>query len=31
MGQFFQSIAYRKNVTGMLEAGMPVYWNIEKK
>ncbi len=31
MGQFFQPIAYRKNVTGVLEAGMPVYWNIEKK
>ena len=30
-GQFFQPIAYRKNVTGVLEAGMPVYWNIEKK
>jgi peptide/nickel transport system substrate-binding protein len=31
MGQFFQPIAYRKNVTGVLEAGMPVYWNVEKK
>ena len=30
-GQFYQPIAYRKNVTGVLEAGMPVYWNVEKK
>jgi peptide/nickel transport system substrate-binding protein len=30
-GQFFQPIAYRKNITGVLEASMPVYWNIEKK
>ena len=30
-GQFFQPIAFRKNVTGVLESGVPVYWNIEKK
>ncbi len=30
-GQFFQPIAFRKNITGVLEAGLPVYWNIEKK
>ncbi|MGE0223030.1 MAG: ABC transporter substrate-binding protein [Acetobacteraceae bacterium] len=30
-GQFFQPIAFRKNVTGVLESGTPVYWNIEKK
>jgi len=31
MGQFFQPIAFRKNVTGVLPAGMPVYWNVDKK
>ena len=31
VGQFFQPIAFRKNVTGVLEAALPVYWNIEKK
>lgn len=30
-GQFFQPIAFRKNITGVLESGVPVYWNIEKK
>ena len=30
-GQFVQPVAFRKNVTGVLVAGMPVYWNIEKK
>ena len=30
-GQFVQPVAFRKNVTGMLAAGMPVYWNIDKK
>ena len=30
-GQFFQPIAFRKNVTGVLAAPLPVYWNIEKK
>jgi peptide/nickel transport system substrate-binding protein len=30
-GQYFQPIAFRKNVTGMLNAGMPVYWNIDKQ
>ena len=30
-GQFVQPIAFRKNVTGVLVAGMPVYWNIDKK
>ena len=29
-GQFFQPIAFRKNVKGVLAAGQPVYWNIEK-
>ena len=31
LGQYFQPIAFRKNVTGVLNAPMPVYWNIEKK
>jgi len=30
-GQFVQPVAFRKNVTGVLAAGMPVYWNIDKK
>ncbi len=30
-GQFYQPVAFRKNVTGILAAGMPVYWNIDKK
>jgi peptide/nickel transport system substrate-binding protein len=30
-GQFFQPIAFRKNVTGALAAGLPVYWNIDKQ
>ena len=29
-GQFFQPVAFRKNVTGVVEAGQPVYWNIDK-
>lgn len=30
MGQFFQPIAVRKNISGVLMSGEPVYWNIEK-
>lgn len=30
-GQFFQPIVFRKNVTGVLQSGVPVYWNIDKK
>jgi peptide/nickel transport system substrate-binding protein len=30
-GQFFQPIAFRKNVTGVIEASVPVYWNIDKQ
>ena len=26
-----QPVAFRKNVTGVLESSVPVYWNIEKK
>jgi len=31
MGQYFQPIAFRANLHGVLVAGVPVYWNIEKK
>ncbi len=31
LGQFFQPVAFRANVTGMLETAIPVLWNIEKK
>jgi peptide/nickel transport system substrate-binding protein len=31
LGQYFQPIAFRSNITGVLESGVPVYWNIEKK
>ena len=30
-GQFFQPVAFRKNITGVLPAGIPVYWNIDKQ
>lgn len=30
-GQYTQPIAVRANVHGVLPAGMPVYWNIEKR
>ncbi len=29
-GQFFQPVAFRNNVKGVLVAGQPVYWNIDK-
>jgi peptide/nickel transport system substrate-binding protein len=31
LGQYVQPIAFRANVKGVLAAGVPVYWNIEKK
>jgi peptide/nickel transport system substrate-binding protein len=31
LGQFFQPIAFRSNIKGVLESGVPVYWNIEKQ
>ena len=31
VGQYFQPIAFRSNIKGVLEAGVPVYWNIEKQ
>lgn len=30
-GQFFQPIAFRSNIKGVLVSGQPVYWNIEKQ
>jgi peptide/nickel transport system substrate-binding protein len=30
-GQYSQPIAVRQNVHGVLAAGLPVYWNIEKR
>jgi len=30
-GQYTQPIAVRSNIHGVLEAGLPVYWNIEKR
>jgi peptide/nickel transport system substrate-binding protein len=30
-GQYVQPIAFRANLQGVLEAGVPVYWNIDKK
>jgi peptide/nickel transport system substrate-binding protein len=30
-GQYTQPIAVRANVQGIVAAGMPVYWNIEKR
>lgn len=29
-GQFFQPIAYRTNLKGLLNVGIPVMWNVEK-
>jgi peptide/nickel transport system substrate-binding protein len=31
LGQFYQPVAYRKYLTGMLSAPYPIMWNIEKK
>ncbi|HWX47754.1 MAG TPA: ABC transporter substrate-binding protein [Roseomonas sp.] len=31
IGQFTQPIAVRKNIHGVVPAGQPVYWNIEKR
>ena len=30
-GQFFQPMAYRNTLSGVLSVGVPVMWNIEKK
>jgi peptide/nickel transport system substrate-binding protein len=31
LGQWYQPIAARKSVTGILTAPVPVFWNVEKK
>jgi peptide/nickel transport system substrate-binding protein len=31
LGQYVQPIAFRANIKGVLKAGVPVYWNIEKQ
>lgn len=31
LGTFFQPMAYRKNVTNIIEVAIPVFWNLEKK
>ena len=31
LGQWYQTIAARKNVTGVMTAPVPVFWNIEKR
>ncbi|PZW48066.1 peptide/nickel transport system substrate-binding protein [Humitalea rosea] len=31
IGQFTQPVAVRSNIHGVLPAGQPVYWNIEKR
>jgi peptide/nickel transport system substrate-binding protein len=31
MGQWYQPVALRKNVTGTLESPVTIFWNIEKK
>ncbi|BAT61298.1 glutathione-binding protein GsiB precursor [Variibacter gotjawalensis] len=31
LGQYFQPVGLRKNVSGVLTAPAPVFWNIEKK
>ncbi|MCZ7560783.1 MAG: hypothetical protein M5U30_12540 [Burkholderiaceae bacterium] len=29
-GQFFQPMAYRANLKGLISIGIPVMWNVEK-
>ncbi|MSP48345.1 MAG: ABC transporter substrate-binding protein [Alphaproteobacteria bacterium] len=31
LGTFFQPMAYRKNLTNIVEVAIPVFWNVEKK
>jgi peptide/nickel transport system substrate-binding protein len=31
LGQWYGAVAARKNVTGMIEAPVTVFWNIEKR
>jgi peptide/nickel transport system substrate-binding protein len=30
LGQYFQTAAWRKDITGQLRGPMPVFWNVEK-
>jgi peptide/nickel transport system substrate-binding protein len=30
LGQYFQSAAWRKNITGHLKGPVPVFWNVSK-
>jgi peptide/nickel transport system substrate-binding protein len=30
LGQYFQSAAWRKNITGHLKGPVPVFWNVQK-
>ena len=31
LGQWYQPVAVRKNVDGMIEAPVSVFWNVQKK
>ena len=31
LGEYFQPVATRKNITGLLNAPVYVYWNLDKK
>ena len=31
LGQWYQPVALRKNVTGTLESPVTIFWNLEKK
>jgi peptide/nickel transport system substrate-binding protein len=31
LGQFFQPVAYRTSLSGVMEVPIPVMWNVEKK
>ena len=31
LGQYYQPIATRKTISGILTAPVPVFWNVEKK
>jgi len=31
LGTFFQPMAYRSNLSNIVEVAIPVFWNVEKK
>jgi peptide/nickel transport system substrate-binding protein len=31
VGQWYTPVAMRKNVDGMLESAVTIFWNVEKK